>query len=39
MTGCGQRRRETERACDAEEIDVPADDEQRISGGERRSSM
>jgi hypothetical protein len=38
MTGCGQRPRQTERACDAKEIDVPAGDEQRISGGERRSS-
>jgi hypothetical protein len=32
MTGCGQRPRETERACDAKEINVPADDEQRIDG-------
>ena len=39
MTGCGQRPRVTERACDAKEIDVPADDEQRIGGGERRGSM
>jgi hypothetical protein len=39
MTGCVQRPRQTERACDAKEIDVPADDEQRIGGGERRSSM
>jgi hypothetical protein len=39
MTGCGQRPRQTERACDAKEIDVPAGDEQRISGGERRSSV
>jgi len=36
MTGCGQRPRETERAPDAKEIDVPADDEQWIGGGEPR---
>jgi hypothetical protein len=30
MTGCGQRPRETERASDPEEINVPAHDEQRI---------
>jgi hypothetical protein len=39
MTGCGQRPRETERARDAKEIDVPADDQKRIGGGERRSDM
>jgi hypothetical protein len=39
MTGCDQRPRETDRAPDAKEINVPADDEQRIGGGERRNSM
>jgi hypothetical protein len=36
MTGCGQRPRATERAPDSEEINVPADDEQRIGAGEGR---
>ena len=31
MTGCGQRPRETERAPDAKEINMPADNKQRVS--------
>jgi len=31
MTGCGQRPRETERAPDPEEINMPADNKQRVS--------
>jgi hypothetical protein len=31
MTGCGQRPQETERAPDPEEINVPADNQQRVS--------
>jgi hypothetical protein len=34
MTGCGQRPRETERAPDPEEINVPTHDEQRIGEGD-----
>jgi hypothetical protein len=36
MTGCGQRPRETERAPDAKEINVPADDKQRVGRAQRR---
>jgi hypothetical protein len=32
MTGCDQRPRETERAPDPKEINVPARNEQRIGG-------
>jgi hypothetical protein len=39
MTGCGQRPRETERASNTKEINVPADDEQRIGGSHAGSHV
>jgi hypothetical protein len=39
MTGCGQRPRETDGAPDAKEINVPADNEQRIGGAQRHELM